>query len=224
MLFRSAAVAVFALAASGPALADDNQLWSSVNVSGPATQGSRVLLWFDGHARFREDGQELDVTLFRPGVGYRINPKLDVWAGYVRVAARRDGPDLIEDRAWQQATYQLAEAAGSRLSGRTRLEQRFRDTGDDTGWRVRQQLRFVRPVAGTPLSLVAHDEIFFSLNDADWGQRSGFDQNRAFLGGAWQATKPVRLEAGYLNQHIKGAGPAPDRTNHILSVGVFIGL
>lgn len=218
------ALASAAIAWPGPAAADDTQLWSAVFVNGPAKEDSRLLLWFDGHARFRGGGDELDVSILRPGLGWRVSPKVDVWGGYARVTTHRNGPDLQEDRLWQQATYQVTEVAGGRLTGRTRLEQRFRETGDDTGWRLRQTLRYARPIENTPLSLVVNNEAFVGLNDADWGQRSGFDQNRAFVGGAWQATRQLRIEAGYLNQHINGHGSAPDRTNHNASLSLNVSL
>lgn len=218
------ALASTGVAWPGAAAAGDTQLWSAVFVNGPATKDGRLLLWFDGHARVRIAGDELDVSILRPGLGWRVSPKLDVWAGYARVTTYRNGPDLQEDRLWQQATYHVTELAGGRLSGRTRLEQRFRETGDDTGWRLRQTLRYARPIENTPVSFVFNNEAFFGLNDANWGQRSGFDQNRAFVGGAWQASKQLRIEAGYLNHHINGHGSGLGRTNHNASVSLNVGL
>jgi hypothetical protein len=208
--------------APGTSVADDQQVWTAVFVNGPVTHDSRLLGWFDGHARFREGGDELDASLLRPGVGWRVRPKLDLWLGLARIETQRAGPDLVEHRAWQQATYPVLEWAGGHLSGRTRLEQRFRDKGDDTGWRLRQFFRYARPLASHErLGLLAATEVFYGLNDADWGQRSGFDQNRALLGGYYQPSARWRVEAGYMHQYIRGAGPRPDQTNHNLSVAVF---
>ncbi len=205
-----------------PAISDDRQAWSALFVNGPVARGSRLLGWFDGHARFREDGDELDVNLLRPGLGWRVGPKLDLWVGYARIETQRAGDDLTEERAWQQATYPVAKWAGGSLSGRTRLEQRFRDTGDDTGWRLRQFFRYARPSASHPhFGLLASTEVFYSLNEADWGQRSGFDQNRALLGGYYQPSARWRIEAGYMHQYIRVAGPRPDRTHHNLSLAFF---
>jgi hypothetical protein len=208
--------------APGHAAADDRQAWSALFVTGPVARGSRLLGWFDGHARFREDGDTLDVSLLRPGLGWRVGPKLDLWVGYARIETQRAGDDLEEDRAWQQASYPVATWAGGSLSGRTRLEQRFRDTGDDTGWRLRQFFRYARPLAShAHFGLLASTEVFYGLNEADWGQRSGFDQNRALLGGYYQPSPRWRVEAGYMHQYIRVAGPRPDLTHHNLSVAVF---
>jgi len=202
--------------------AEERQAWLAAFASGPISSDSRVLGWIDAHARFRDDGETLDTVILRPGIGWRVNARLDVWAGYARIEGRRAGRDLEEERAWQQATYPLAEWAGGRLTGRTRLEQRFRDTGDDTGWRLRQFLRYGRPFAGTDFGIVVSNEAFFGLNQADWGQRSGFDQNRALIGGYFQPRKSLRIEAGYLNQYIRVPGRTQDRALHNLSLTVFL--
>ncbi|WP_428153426.1 DUF2490 domain-containing protein [Brevundimonas sp.] len=200
--------------------AAQDQVWSSVTANGPVATDSRWLVWFDGHARFREGGETLDTTILRPGVGYRVNNRLDVWVGYANVTNRRPGLDVEEHRLWQQATYPIAQVAGGSLTGRTRLEQRFRDGDDDTGLRLRQFVRWSRPLGGVPLSAVVSNETFFALNDTDWGQRGGFDQNRAFVGLAWAVSPKVRIEGGYLNQQIDG-GPAPDTSNDNLSLAAF---
>jgi len=208
--------------AAGPALADDQQAWTALFVNGPVARDSRLLAWFDGHARLRDSGEELDVVLLRPGIGWRVGPRLDLWLGYARIDARRPGLDLDERRSWQQASYPIARWANGQLSGRTRLEQRFRDGGDDTGWRLRQFFRYARPLAaGSDFGLLASTEVFYGLNSADWGQRSGFDQNRALLGGYYQPSARWRIEGGYLHQYIRVAGPRPDQANHNVSLAFF---
>ncbi len=211
-----------ALVVALPATAqDDRQVWSAAFASGPVQSGGKLLVWFDGHARFRDEGDQLDVTIVRPGVGWRVSPRLDLWAGYAHVTLRRPGPDGEEHRAWQQATYPIAEIAGGRLTGRTRLEQRFREGGDDTGWRLRQFVRWSRPIDGSDVSVVVSNETFVAFNDTDWGQADGYDQNRAFVGLGWQATPRFRLEGGYMNQHIASA-TGPDRQNDNLLVAGFV--
>lgn len=223
-----ASVALVITGLQGTALAQDNesdfQAWTALAVSGPVEKDSRFLLWFDGHARFRDDASELGVSIIRPGIGWRINDNLDAWLGYARVVSRSDtAPNVEENRIWQQATYSLPQIFGGNFSGRTRLEQRFRDTGDDTGWRVRQFIRWERPFVGSEFSIVAWDEVFVGVNDTDWGQRSGFDQNRLFLGGAWRFSNRARLEVGYLNNALNLPG-TDDQTNHNISAALFVGL
>lgn len=220
-LLPALAGAWLALAPAAAAAQDDSQAWTGVFASGPVAEGSRVLVWLDVHSRFREEGDELDTTILRPGIGWRVSPRLDVWAGYAQITTRRAGPDTQEHRFWQQATYPVATVAGGKLTGRTRLEQRDREGADGTGWRLRQFLRWSRPVGTGPVSIVASNETFVALNDTPWGQNGGFDQNRAFIGGAWQAAPGLRLEGGYMNQQIEG-GSRPDRTNNNLVVSAFV--
>jgi hypothetical protein len=216
---RKTLLALAALSASvltSPALADE-QVWAAVSVQAPVAKDSRILVSLDGHTRFRAGGKDLDNTMLRPGIGWRVNPKLDLLVGYAVTETQMAGPNRKEERLWQQAGYTLADGPAGRLTGRTRLEQRFREGGNDTGGRLRQMVRFTHPIAGSPFSLVASDELFIALNDTDWGQKAGIDQNRAFLGGGWQASKVLRVELGYLNQYIRVAN-GPDRTNHNLSL------
>jgi len=220
MKFARTLAPAIVLLASAPALADNTQAWSAFAVSGPIKDGSRFLLWFDAHARFRDNASELGTTIIRPGIGWRASQNLSLWAGYARVTAHLDGPNGKEDRIWQQATYKVADVFGGRLSGRTRIEQRFRDAQSDVGLRVRQSWRWARPIEGSDFSWVAANETFIGVNNTDWGQDSGYGQNRAFLGLAWAFAPSLRLEGGYLNNHIDG-GSGGGRTNHNISVALF---
>jgi hypothetical protein len=214
---RKTLLALAALSASvltSPALADE-QVWAAVSVQAPVAMNSRLLVSLDGHTRFRNGSKDLDNTMIRPALGWRVNPRLDLFMGYAVTETQMAGPNRKEERLWQQAGYTLADGPAGRLTGRTRLEQRFREGGNDTGDRVRQMIRFTHPIAQSPFSLVASDELFVALNDTDWGQEAGIDQNRVFLGGGWQASKALRVELGYMNQYIRVAD-GPDRTNHNL--------
>jgi hypothetical protein len=67
--------------------------------------------------------------------------------------------------------------AGGTVSARTRIEERFIEGYGDMGVRMRQQVRYVHPLAGK-LSAFGIAEFFFNLNDTDWGAHSGFDRWR----------------------------------------------
>jgi hypothetical protein len=217
----SAALLAALFIAASPAQASD-QVWTAVVVSGPVAKNSRFLVWFDGQVREHDPGSDTDQTIIRPGIGWRVSKRLDLYAGYARIDTHRPGPDGAEDRLWQQASYGIAKVAGGTLSGRTRLEQRMIKGQDETGWRLRQFVRYGLPVKG-PMSLVLQDEVFLGFNRTP-AQASGFGQNRAFAGFAWQFTPKLRSEAGYLNQYIRNQGTTPDRTNHHLSVQLIVAL
>ena len=89
------------------------------------------------------------------------------------------------------------------------------EDASDTAHRLRQMLRVTRPFASNPaVSLVMWDEVMFNFNDTDWGARSGFDQNRLFLGASWQVNR-AKIEVGYINQYINAS--KIDKENHVLS-------
>ena len=184
-----------ALGFSTGANAQDTQFWTALFANGPVKEDGRLLLWFDGHARYSEDVSRLGVSIIRPGVGYKLNDKVSLWAGYAYVVSRADGRANITDhRIWQQATYKVASGDWGSIGGRTRLEQRFISTGDETAYRLRQFFRYIKPVSNH-WSVTAWNETFIALNDTDAGTRSGYDQNRTFVGMRWKANDAFSLRA-----------------------------
>ena len=209
---------------STPTLATTNDLqsWNAITLIGDANERGDWQYWFDGHMRFKDDASQLGVSIFRPGIGYRMNEDLTLWLGVARVTIDTNEQTIEEDRLWQQATYSLANFMGGNVVARTRLEQRFRrDEGDDTGHRIRQFVRWSMPLTDR-WSLVVWDELFIALNDADWGQRRGFDQNRLYVGPAYQLSNQWRVEMGYMNNYINPPGnSAQAQVNHNLSIAFF---
>lgn len=202
------------------AAAQDTQLWTALFANGPVKDDSKVLLWFDGHARYSEDVTRLGVSILRPGIGYKLNQRISVWVGYANVISRADGRDNITDnRIWQQATYTLANGEWGSFSGRTRLEQRFLNTGNDTGFRLRQFFRYAKPIPDTKWTLTGWNEVFIHLNDTDFGANAGFDQSRTFLGLRYKPTNKIALEGGYLLNQI-GIQNAGDQFNHNVSISI----
>ncbi len=201
--------------AAAAATEDDNRLWFNLNAQGPLPAAN--FGWYmELQPRWRDDAQEFDQMLIRPALFYKLTERGSLWFGYANVNTRRaSGGSTEEHRLWQQFTYNLKLPTVS-LQSRTRLEQRDLETGDDLGHRVRQLVRVTRPLAKTPkLSFVAWNELFINLNDTDWGARSGFDQNRLFLGMGYNFSAKVRAETGYLNQYVHTA--TVERQNHVLS-------
>ncbi len=195
-----------ALAAAAPehANAEDVQAWSAIVASGPIVEGGRALVMIEAQARFRDDASALASLSPRAALGWRVNDDVNVWVGAARITSSNGGVVADERRTFLQASVALGEAFGGALASRTRLERRTRASrSDDAGWRLRQQVRWTRPVGENGFAWVASNEIFFGLNNADWGQREGLDQNRAFIGASWRVGPDARFEAGYLRQHIE---------------------
>lgn len=180
--------------------------------------------WFDGHSRFFDDAGGFGQSIVRPGIGYALGDSGAVaWAGYgwIRTSPASNA-DFDEHRVWQQITWSK-NLDPATLGFRSRLEQRFLETGPDTGWRFRQLVSLRRPIECAPrLSLVAWDEVFIHLNDTNWGANGGFDQNRVFLGFGLKCDpeSPHRIEVGYLNQYVNRS-TGSDLSNHLLSINFY---
>ena len=124
---------------------------------------------------------------------------------------------MHEHRGFQQILW-LDRVENFTLSTRHRLEERCPDTGHDVGLRSRHLFRATHPL-GTlkPLYWSLWDEVFFNLNETDYGAKTGLDQNRTFAGFGWQWTEVTRSEIGYLHHFVRRPG-GDDRVNHVLSL------
>lgn len=209
---------------------EDEGLWLMLAAKGDLASISEELRdfrwWLDLQPRFFDRNEGLGQALVRPGIGHALSESVAGWLGYAWILTERNrGGHTQEHRIWQQLTWS-PRMTGFDLSSRTRLEQRFLDSGDDAGWRFRQFLKTKVPVtAGSRLFLSIYDEVFVDLNGTDWGQRKGFAQNRFFLGLGWKiGSEEVQgtpsLEVGYLNQFVDRR--RVDRMNHILSINLFL--
>jgi hypothetical protein len=203
---------------SASALEHTYQVWNTVVVQAPlAASGaeSGLHLWWDAQSRSADAATTL---VLRPAVGWSFNRQLSVMLGYAWVGTFVEGPDRIEHRPWEQlqATFRFDDLA---LALRTRLEQRL--SAGELGWRPRQLVRLQQTL--TPdVAAVVWDEIFVGLNATSFGQPSGFDQNRFFVGPAWTPSPGMRLEAGYMALIlVRDAG---DTWAHTLLVGFFANL
>lgn len=205
----------------------DEGQWNALLNQGKFTdfgwENDRLKWWFDGHVRMLDDADGFNQSIVRPGIGWDLNERSTLWAGYGWIrTSPLTGADFDEYRIWQQWTWGKGGEKW-KLGLRSRFEQRFVETGDDLGLRFRQFFRVTHKLPSMPkLSLVGWNEIFYHLNDTDWGARSGFNQNRAFVGLRYKPKPDCRwrVEVGYLNQVIE-VPTGSDRNNHILSVNLF---
>ncbi len=205
------------------------QTWLGVFAQGPIV--GRVVFQGDLHYRVYSDLSPF-LAIVRPGVAYEIRRGMFVTVGYAWTPSWRQpdqaaGDFVDEHRAWEQWQYEFPLAGGAlRLQLRSRLEERVRPgVGGDLGLRFRQMARVSIPLGrGGRWLVAAWDEVFFGLNDTDWGQRLGFDQNRVFCGaGWWFAPGAARVEVGYFNQHLRRpSNPAGDLSNHALMINTYL--
>lgn len=198
-LAAGAALAALACAPAAFAAVEDNQAWAIVQTN--AALGPRTTFTLDTQARFSNDASHLGQAIFRPSIGWKLDSTRTASLGYAYSRATpQNRPAVHEHRTWQQLTYRIAgDGKGPTLTGRTRLEQRWIEDRDGTGWRIRQQVRFTAPVQDK-VRAVVWTEPFIGFNETSWGQKDGLHTWRSFAGVTVPVTKTVTVEPGFLHQ------------------------
>lgn len=180
-------------------------------------EGVGPALWLDVHLRQRPDIGDKPGSfqgILRPGFGWSFVPGVSLWGGYAWIPAVASGGGLkSEHEAWVQMV--LAHTFDRvNLQFRPRFEVRRLDGQDETGLRVRTFARMAVTLRG-PFQLLVWDEAFFEANTTAW-EPAGVDENRVFLGAAFQATPWLRAELGYMNRFVPAATHGPtDVDEHI---------
>ena len=206
---------------------DDVGIWNAAFAQGDFDvarfKSDKLKWWFDGHLRFLDDTGGFHQSIVRPGIGWALTERSALWAGYGWIrTSTLSGLEIDEHRIWQQWTASKKTEVW-KVALRSRFEQRLVETGNDTGLRFRQFFRLQHNLPEFPrLTLVGWDELFYNLNDTDWGAQSGFNQNRVFAGIGYKPSQHARwrVEVDYLNQVVE-VPFGSDRNNHILAFNFF---
>lgn len=209
---------------SAPASAEtrqDEQFW--LNLTGMGSIRDDLVYFAEIQPRVGDGVSRIDQALFRGALGWKFSPSVTLYQGFAHIVAPvESGKDVNEERSFQQLNWTLGKPWAGELSSRTRLEQRWRSDGNDMGWRLREMLRYEKPLEpnSDALNALVYAEGFVALNDTDWGARDGFDQLRSFIGAEVGLPGASTLEVGYLNQIINQRG-GNTRVNHVASVTLF---
>ena len=213
----------FGLSLGGAARADDDfQAWPTVQVTGKVRPDG-LAAYAEGQLRLNDDAGRVLLKIVRLGLGKEWTDGHNVYGGYAWYESDPLGrPRNTEHRMWQQLGYPILKRGPLQLTGRMRLEQRFREDLPDAAFRMRQMLRAQYKLGdGTRApSLVAHSELFTEFADTRWGVKArAYDQVRTFAGVRTPFTQKIAVEAGYLNQTLNGRdrnGLDRGGPNHIL--------
>ncbi|WP_294394384.1 DUF2490 domain-containing protein [uncultured Sphingomonas sp.] len=215
-------LALFAAGSLPAETVHDEQTWVNATVMGTLPD-SRIAYFVEVQPRYSLGHGRLEQLLLRPAIGVELAKGLTVYGGYAHVVLPiENGRDRNEERLFGQVSWTIGGIGAGSLSSRTRLEHRNLSDGDDTGWRLREMLRYVHPL-GDPdrARFLVYGEGFLALNDTDWGARGGFDQLRSFVGTEVPIGGKSTLELGYLNQASNNTGNRL-RMNHIASITIFV--
>lgn len=199
---------------------DDGQIWTTLNATVKLDDHFR--LSEEVVARFSDDRNGLYELESNILVGYRLNGKVTVWAGYTHDPNYAAGHfTVMEHRAREQITFDnLAKIAGGTLSARLRMEQRWREGVDGTGWRLRPYVKYTLPLTGNGgLALVLSHESFVNLNRTGFQNVHGEDRMRNLIALTAPVTRNARVEVGYLDQH-GFRRHAEDNDDHTASISL----
>jgi hypothetical protein len=224
-LFTVLLLPVLALAAPAQAqTTHDEGAWINATVIGSVD--GPVVFFAEVQPRINDGVSRLTQLLLRPAIGYAVSDDLTIYQGYARVIdAVENGPNLKEDRLFQQVTWNVGKIGKLEVQSRTRLEERWRSDGDGMSLRVRQMMRFEYPLAPgrRRVAALGWSEAFVGLKSAQWGGVEGFDQLRSFAGVEIPLPGTSTLEAGYLNQTRDAPGRSVNMV-HVASLTLFIRL
>jgi hypothetical protein len=221
---RLVAVLLAGLWTAQPALAakSDSQVWTNGVVNVKLSDHWR--LQEEMTARFSDNRNGLYEIESNTLLGYRLNKVVTVWAGYTHNPQYSAGDfTIMEHRAREQVTFDsFAQFGTGKLSGRLRLEQRWRNGIDGTGWRVRPYLKYSMPITGKT-SLNLSTEPFFNLDTTPFQRQSGLDRVRNLVTISTPLLKTISGEAGYMNQHGFARG-GPDTSDNIAYFSLALSL
>ena len=207
-----------ALGAAGPALAsEDTQYWQTLNVSVALPDNFKVS---NETVRRSSDARGFYEVENNFMVGKKVNKVVTLWLGYTFDPQYNHGTFRVrEHRFRQQVNFDNFAVLGKvRLSGRVRLEERWREGQTGTAYRLRPQVKAVVPIAGK-VTLGVSSEQFFNLNNTGFQTVDGLERMRNAIFITVPLSKKISVDFGYLNQH--GFVPnGPDSSDHVLTTGL----
>lgn len=209
------AIAVIPEAASAR---DDGQIWLTAGAT--IKLDDKWRLSEDVIARFSDNRSGLYEIEASTLLNFKVAKNVTLAAGYVHNPQYSDGDfDVLERRAREQISLDnLARIGTGKLSARLRMEQRWRENADGTGWRMRPYLKYSLPLRGKT-SLTLSNEAFVNLNTTAFQRQDGLDRMRNLIAINTPLLENVDLEMGYLNQHgfVRGG---EDTSDHVASAAI----
>jgi len=198
---------------------DDTQQWSSVTLKHTLT--SDVSANFTTRIRFDEDISHKKDVLIRPWISIKGTGGMTLGLGYDHIEPFPSSAGS-EDRVWQQMGFKHA-LFDLPVTHNFRLEQRFLADSDTTILRGRQKLSLEIPIPDSSWYVASFDEVFVNLNSDSDGTRSGFDQNRLFIGPGRKLGEHVNAKLGYQWIHERKNGPNENIHAIVLSITIDTG-
>lgn len=203
---------------ANPALAsEDTAYWQNLNLTVKVTDNVRISSETSFRSSDARGFYQLQQVVM---LGYKVSKSVTVSAGYVHAPNYSHGDFTSMERRFRQqiSADNVAKIGPFSLSGRVRLEQRFRDDRSGTGWRVRPQIKAVAPLFGK-VKINLASEPYFNLNTTSFQTVDGLDRIRNSATFTAPLGKKLGIEIGYMNQHAFVSN-GPDRVDHVIITGL----
>ena len=216
MIFPLAVAASFGAAA--PALAsEDTQYWQTLNVSVAVPGNFKVSNETVRRSSDARGFYEIENNFM---IGKKVNKVVTLWLGYTFDPQYNHGTfRLREHRFRQQINFDNFAVLGKvKLSGRVRMEERWREGQPGTAWRLRPQLKASTPLAGKTTISVS-SEAFIDLNNTGFQTVDGLERMRNAVYVTVPLTKQISIDFGYLNQHAFVPNGS-DNSDNVLTTGL----
>ena len=216
-LFIPLTLAVPLVAASPACASTDTQYWQTLNLGVALPNNFKISNETVRRSSDARGFYEIENNFM---VGKKLNKVVTVWLGYTFDPFYTRGAFRVrEQRFRQQVSFDNFASIGKvKLSGRLRLEQRWRGGQIGTAWRLRPQAKATVPIAGK-VTLSVSNELFFDLNNTTFQRVDGIERmrNAAFI--TVPLNKHVNFEVGYLNQQVYFTNRAAESDN-VLTTGL----
>lgn len=193
-----------AFAASGARAAnEEEQVWISNTLVAEASKRDTIIMSVG--QRFRPPSAGGDQQVAYTVLEHSFDKHFQMGAmGYYR-----SDPEQ-ELRLYEQVTFERGP-----WSSRTRLEERYLSPLDKVSWRLRQRIRFVKPIdRDEKWNAIAMTEYLFHMNAARPTDKTGLAVSRYMIGVNRALTKNLALQFIYMRQRTFRTD-APDTIAHI---------
>lgn len=206
------------LAMATPAKADDTaQYWwtltGDVKLDDNDSLNASVII------RSKPDTLEPGQRFLRVGFNHRLKNGLNLNAGYAHVTTLVDGAaNPVQHRLSQGIGMQVGKLVGGAVDIRLQAEEIIIPGRREVGLRGRGRVRLIKPLnADGSIDVQFSDELIWSINSTDWGQKSGWTANRAGLALHFKLNNRIGLAPGYTWQLINRP-TGPNRDDHVLGL------
>lgn len=205
------------LTASPAAAEDDLQMWQTLTINHDLS--SKVRSSLDITVRSRESNPFFDIETAAM-LGYRVNHHITVWAGVVFDPTFIQSPVRVDElRLRQQVSFDNVVHIGKvSVSGRLRLEYRWRSGVNGEAWRLRPQIKLSLPLHGKASLSFTHED-FFDLDTTSFQPVRGHERMRNALYVTLPLAHSFSLDVGYLNQQVYFTNK-PRNIDHTFTTGL----